>query len=406
MKNYFRNSIILAAMAVGVLTSCEDDLTAEQETPNAPYVLSLGVTSNGNTTYYVVSTDNLMEGTINAVGKGIEQNGYHDYQQGSNSIFCIGGLGLTSATTVVRGADGLLTEQGEFVFDNSLSGFCQVDQNTMVGLELPVNKESGSQLTFYTVDAKSAAILDKNTSTTVDPIDRLDWPSITGMMYSGGNLYVTYTPMNSMTFETAYTDTCFVAVYSYPDMKFVELMKDTRMGPGGSWGAYNGLMKDEQDNLYVMSNSALSNGYSQSTKHAGFLRIKKGATEFDSDYFFDFEAATGGLKPAHVAYIGNGLVFAEVSTLNPQTANDRWGDKSLKCCVIDLKNQTVTDVEGIPVHNGNGGRRFAYLNEGSYVYLPVSTPDGVYIYRTDVNTARAERGARVSTSFVGGFFSL
>lgn len=406
MKNYFRNSIILAAMAVGVLTSCEDDLTAEQETPNAPYVLSLGITSNGNTTYYVVSTDNLMEGTINAVGKGIEQNGYHDYQQGSNSIFCIGGLGLTSATTVVRGADGLLKEQGEFVFDNSLSGFCQVDQNTMVGLELPVNKESGSQLTFYTVDAKSAAILDKNTSTTVDPIDRLDWPSITGMMYSGGNLYVTYTPMNSMTFETAYTDTCFVAVYSYPDMKFVELMKDTRMGPGGSWGAYNGLMKDEQDNLYVMSNSALSNGYSQSTKHAGFLRIKKGATEFDPDYFFDFEAATGGLKPAHVAYIGNGLVFAEVSTLNPQTANDRWGDKSLKCCLIDLKNQTVTDIEGIPVHNGNGGRRFAYLNEGSYVYLPVSTPDGVYIYRTDVNTARAERGARVSTSFVGGFFSL
>ena len=398
--------MILAAMAVTTLTACEDDLAAEQETPNAPYILSLGVTSNGNTTYYVVSTDNLMEGTINAVGKGIEQNGYHDYQQGSNSIFCIGGLGLTNATAVVRGADGLLKEQGEFVFDNSLSGFCQVDDRTMVGLELPVNKESGSQLTFYTVDAQSAAILDKNTSTTVDPIDRLDWPSVTGMMYSGGNLYVTYTPMNSLTFETAYTDTCFVAVYSYPDMKFVELMKDTRMGPGGSWGAYNGLMNDEQDNLYVMSNSALSNGYSQSTKHAGFLRIKKGATEFDSDYFFDFEAATGGLIPAHVAYVGNGLVFAEVSTLNPQTANDRWGDKSLKCCIIDLVNQTVTDIDGIPVHNGNGGRRFAYLHEGGYVYLPVSTPDGVYIYRTDIATARAERGARVSTSFVGGFFRL
>ena len=406
MKNCFRNSIILAAMAVGVLTACDDDLAAEQETPNAPYILSLGVTSNGNTTYYVVSTDNLMEGTINAVGKGIEQNGYHDYQQGSNSIFCIGGLGLTNATAVVRGADGLLKEQGEFVFDNSLSGFCQVDDRTMVGLELPVNKESGSQLTFYTVDAQSAAILDKNTSTTVDPIDRLDWPSVTGMMYSGGNLYVTYTPMNSLTFETAYTDTCFVAVYSYPDMKFVELMKDTRMGPGGSWGAYNGLMKDEHDALYVMSNSALSNGYSQSTKHAGFLRIKKGATTFDADYFFDFEAATGGLKPAHVAYVGNGLVFAEVSTLNPQTANDRWGDKSLKCCIIDLLNQTVTDIDGIPVHNGNGGRRFAYLHEGGYVYLPVSTPDGVYIYRTDIATARAERGARVSTSFVGGFFRL
>ena len=115
-------SMMLLMMAAFSLTSCEDDLTAEQETPFAPYVLSLGVTSNGNTTYYVVSTDNLMEGTINAVGKGIEQNGYHDYQQGGRSIFCIGGLGLTSATAVVRGADGLLKEQGEFVFDDTLSG--------------------------------------------------------------------------------------------------------------------------------------------------------------------------------------------------------------------------------------------------------------------------------------------
>ena len=404
MKNLYILSVLL--MAALSFTSCDDDLTAEQESPNAPYVLSLGITSSGNTTYYVVSTDDLMQGTINAVGKGIEQQGYHDYQQGGRSIFCIGGLGVTSATAVVRGADGLLQEQGQFVFDSSLSGFCQVDDDTMVGLELPANKESGTQLTFYTVDAHSAAILSKNTATAVEPIDRLDWPTITGMEYSGGHLYVTYTPMNSLTFETAYTDTCFVAVYSYPDMQFVSLMKDTRVGPGGSWGAFNGLLKDETGNLYVMSNSAISNGYSQSTRHAGFLRIKSGATQFDDDYFFDFEAVTGGLKPAHVTYLGGGLVFAEVSTLCPQTADDRWGDKSLKCCIIDLINKTVTDVDGIPVHNGNGGRRFAVLHEGDYVYLPVSTPDGVYVYRTHIPTATAQRGARISTTFVGGFFKL
>ena len=155
-----------------------------------------------------------------------------------------------------------------------------------------------------------------------------------------------------------------------------------------------------------MSNSSLANGYSQSTKHAGFLKINKGETDFDTDYFFDFEAATGGMKPAHIQYIGNGLVFAEVSTITQQTVADRWGDKNLKCCIIDLKNKKVTDVEGIPVHNGNGGRRFACLKEGNYVYLPVSTNDGIYIYRTDILTCSAERGARVSTSFVGGFFKL
>ena len=304
MKNIFFHIALLTSVVT--FTSCDDNLSAEQEQPNAPYVLSLGITSSGNTTYYVVSASDLMSGTINAVGKGIEQNGYHDYQKGGNDVFCIGGMGVTSATTVVRGADGLLKEQGEFVFDSSLDGLCQVDANTMVGLELPASKERGSQLTFYTVDANTAAILDKNTSVSVDPISTFDWPSITGMEYSGGNLYVTYTPMNSNTFETAYTDTCFVAVYSYPSMQFVKLMKSDMMGPGGSWNAFNGLLKDESDNLYVMSNSAISNGYSQSTKHAGFLRISKGATEFDSDYFFDFESATGGLKPAHITYIGGG----------------------------------------------------------------------------------------------------
>ena len=404
MKNIFFHIALLTSVVT--FTSCDDNLSAEQEQPNAPYVLSLGITSSGNTTYYVVSASDLMSGTINAVGKGIEQNGYHDYQKSGNAVFCIGGMGVTSATAVVRGADGLLKEQGEFVFDSSLDGLCQVDANTMVGLELPASKERGSQLTFYTVDANTAAILDKNTSVSVDPISTLDWPSITGMEYSGGNLYVTYTPMNSNTFETAYTDTCFVAVYSYPSMQFVKLMKSDMMGPGGSWNAFNGLVKDEADNLYVMSNSAISNGYSQSTKHAGFLRISKGATEFDADYFFDFEEATGGLKPAHITYIGNGKVFAEVSTLNPQTAADRWGDKSLKCCIIDLVNKTVTDVEGIPVHNGSGGRRFVSFTEGNYVYLPVSTSDGVYIYRTDVTTAQATRGARLSTTFLAGFFKL
>ena len=404
MKNIFFHIALLTSVVT--FTSCDDNLSAEQEQPNAPYVLSLGITSSGNTTYYVVSASDLMSGTINAVGKGIEQNGYHDYQKSGNAVFCSGGMGVTSATAVVRGADGLLKEQGEFVFDSSLDGLCQVDANTMVGLELPASKERGSQLTFYTVDANTAAILDKNTSVSVDPISTLDWPSITGMEYSGGNLYVTYIPMNSNTFETAYTDTCFVAVYSYPSMQFVKLMKSDMMGPGGSWNAFNGLVKDEADNLYVMSNSAISNGYSQSTKHAGFLRISKGATEFDADYFFDFEEATGGLKPAHITYIGNGKVFAEVSTLNPQTAADRWGDKSLKCCIIDLVNKTVTDVEGIPVHNGSGGRRFVSFTEGNYVYLPVSTSDGVYIYRTDVTTAQATRGARLSTTFLAGFFKL
>ena len=120
MRRIYSKILMLAFLAASTcgLSSCEEDLTSEQEIPFAPYVLSLGVTSSGNTTYYVVSADNLMDGNINAIGKGIEQNGYHDYQMGVNNVFCIGGLGVTNATNVVRGEDGLLKEQGEFVFNS------------------------------------------------------------------------------------------------------------------------------------------------------------------------------------------------------------------------------------------------------------------------------------------------
>lgn len=397
--------VLIVCCTVAGMTSCEKENLDTEEAPFAPYVLSLGVNSHGTTTYYVVTASDLMSGNINAVGKGLEQNGYRDYEQANQTIFSIGGLGVTSATGIVRNTDGFLTEQGDFVFNNSLNAFTQMDHENMLGLELPANKESGSKMTFYTVDIDNVSITSQTTHTPVYPMDELEWPSITGMCYSEGNVYVTYFPMNPSNFETLYTDTTYVAVYSYPEMNFKTLMKDTRTGPAGSWNAFNGIFKVESGDMYVMSNSAIANGFSQGTKNAGFLRIPKGETRFD-DYHFDFEATSGGLKPAHIKYIGDGLVFAEVSTVKLQTVTDRWQDKNLKCCIIDLNNKTISDIKEIPVHNGNGGRRFSVLSDGGYVYYPVTTSEGTYIYRVDPRNATAERGAKVSTSFVGGFFRL
>ena len=110
----------------------------------------------------------------------------------------------------------------------------------MIGLELPANKESGDQMTLYTVNISDVSITSQ-VKAPVFPLNQLEWPSITGMCYSEGNVYVTYFPMNPSTFETLYTDTTFVAVYSYPDMQFKTLMKDTRTGPAGSCKTYTAI---------------------------------------------------------------------------------------------------------------------------------------------------------------------
>lgn len=205
--------LLAACLLLGV-TACEEEGLGNEETPFAPYVLSLGINSNGTTTYYVVTAPELMSGTINAVAKGIEQNGYRDYEQAGQTVFSIGGLGLTSATGIVRDANGYLTERGDFVFNSSLNAFTQMDGQNMIGLELPANKESGDQMTLYTVNISDVSITSQ-VKAPVFPLNQLEWPSITGMCYSEGNVYVTYFPMNPSTFETLYTDTTFVAVYSY-----------------------------------------------------------------------------------------------------------------------------------------------------------------------------------------------
>jgi hypothetical protein len=74
--------------------------------------------------------------------------------------------------------------------------------------------------------------------------------------------------------------------------------------------------------------------------------------------------------------------------------------------LIDLVKKTVTDVEGIPVHNGNGGRRFAVLVEDGQVYHCIESEGNSYIYRTDVATAKAVRGAKVEATFVAGIFGM
>ncbi|MBM6993944.1 MAG: DUF4374 domain-containing protein [Prevotella sp.] len=395
--------ILLGLASILSLASCDTDM-GSTEVAFQPYVLSLGITSSGTTTYYVVTAEDLADSTqtIDALGKGIEQSGYRDYQQAGQTLFSIGGLGVTSATGIQRDDEGFIQEKGNFVFTTTPIGFCQVDDNTMAAMELPTSTNKGGHLTFYSVDIQTLSLDNKITTTTVAPMDDHEWPYVTGMEYAGDKLYVSYEPMNPNTFTSDYADTSFVAVYSYPDCQFVKLMKDTRFGNIGSWNAFNGFQKDEQGDLYAMSNTSMANGFSQSPKHCGFLKIKAGDTEFDPDYTFDYQALTGQ-KVAHWLYLGNGKVFAEVTTRLDASA---WSDADLKCCIIDLVNKTSIDVEGIPVHNGNGGRRYTCFYENGMVYTAIPTTSGVYIYQTDVASATATKGAKVSANFVAGIFKL
>lgn len=405
-KQLFKTALF-SVLAIGAI-SCKKSSSGDT-TPASPtvYALGVGVTTTTATTNYVVQTSDLMNGTISLTGNGILQNGYRDYAFNSGKFYSIGGLGITDVNTITVDASNKLTTQNGLTFE--LPNNDLLDDGTgktMVGVSIPTGPTVGLRAKFYTVDVASNTIT-KRDSVPVNSIypSNRDWVFHTGLQIRGNQAFQTFYPVSATTYNTQNTDTNYVAIYNYPGFALQKIIKDTRTGPSGAFNTRSGLFKTESGDLYAVSNTSFYNGYSQSTKAAGILRIASGTTVFDANYYFNTDAATNGGKIAHAIYIGNGKLFAAVTTKVP-TLTDRWSDANLRLAIVDLVGKTITPVTNSPIFLGNGGRSFAAVVDNGKVYNAIAVNGVVNIYQTDIATATATKGATVQGTFVGGIARL
>ncbi len=415
MKTVFK-SIIAASLLV--FTSCsDDDDAAITPAPSASnFVLGVGVTdSNFNTTNFVLATDDIMSGTISLQGQGILQEGYRDYATGGNTFYSIGGLGVTDVNAYTIAPDSTLVVRDNLTFPLQIDGFRQVDEtgNTMLGISVPQDQTANAAILFYTVDIATNTIQTTGqvpfASVNPDPLNSRIFT--TGMQVSGGKLYQTFYLINQNDFNTPNTDTQYVAVYNYPDFTLDTVISDTRFGPAGAFNTRSGIFQTSNGDLYTVSNSNF--GFTQATKPAGVLRIPAGTTSFDHNYSFNTETAPNGGKIIHAIAVGNGRLFAAISSKvleGPDGTNgfgNVYSDTNLRLAIVDLNAQTITPITGAPEYTGNGGRSFAAFQDGDHVYSSIADANGVVnIYRTNLNTATATRGAQVEGTFVGGIAKI
>lgn len=415
MKYSLTKIALTAIIALGVVScSSDDDSGNDGGTPPPSgseeiYALGLGVTTSTATTNYVVQTDNLMEGSISVVGNGILQEGYRDFASGGGTFYSIGGLGVTDVNAYTLNEDEMLEEETGLTFELANNDFMDPTGagTTMLGVSLPVSPSEGLNAQFYTVDIASNTVTNE-AEVAMDAIhpSEQDWFFHTGMQVSGNRLYQTFYPVDYTTYATENTDTNYVAVYSYPDFELETIMKDTRTGPSGAFGTRSGIFSTENGDLYTVSTSSYSNGYSQSTKPAGILKINAGTTTFDEEYFFNTDEAANGGKVAHAIYVGEGKLFAAVTVVEP-TANDRWSDANLQLSIVDLYNETITPVANTPLFTGNGGRSFAAMENDGKVYYALTDKDNITnIYEIDIASASATKGAEIEATFVGGIAKM
>ncbi len=413
----FRNNLqrlltgTLVALFLLSFASCSKDDVKDIDSNNPtdqfnPYVLSLAVQgSDGNFTYYTVPYNDIMSGTLSAEGRGIEQPGYYDFTQIGNTIYSIGGLDDVDMIGIKKDtASDKLKKFGHIAFDVSVSDLKKVDKNTLVSVSM---RSSSDIITFRKIEANSITVTAEKNISEDSLFNRLkakEGVNYSGMAISGNHLFLSYYISNSETFATPYTDTARVAVFSFPELEFQKIIKDTRVGPIGGFNIKGGLIKDENGNVYAVSHSNPANGYSQSTQPSGILKIKNGDTDFDPNYFFDISAKAEGGNTAHLLYLGNGRAFAEINTATRDN-QEEWSDSPLRSAIIDLNNKEVHFIDGILEHKGNG-RRLSALIEDDNIYLPMASDNGIYIYKINTNDYTATQGAAVQANFVAGIFKL
>lgn len=405
----FFKSAILAGLMLPLISSCSDDDDKGTDNPGTEipgdrtYVLGLGVTTTEATSNYVLKTTNLMSGTISLINNGILQVGYRDFLHVGPNFYSIGGLGVNDVNVISLDASGNLSTKTGLTFDMGASDIKDVDGTgkTLLGVAVPSKPTDGLQTQFFLVDVATNKITKKYVAMNDVHPSADNWWGHSGIVVRGDKAFQTFYPINHATWATSDTDAAYVAIYSYPEFKLQEVIKDTRTGPAGAFGTRSGIFLTESGDIYTISHSGY--GYSQATKAPAVLKIAAGTTKFDAAYYFKTEDVENGGRIVHALYIGNNKLFAEVSY---GEQNGQWADAGLKFAIVDLKAKTITAVKDSPSFVGDGGRSFAAMYDDGKVYTSATVNNVRYIYQIDIATATAKRGAAIDATFVGGIARL
>lgn len=404
MKNRYALLILVFVALIG--TGCSVNDSSEEGGKETPADYTVAFTAQGSqneSTDYIFNTDSLMEGSISAEGIGIEQTGWRYMSAHGNTLFSIGYYDDNNAIAYKLDNNGNLREKGRFVFENTLDMVGYADDNTMLAMEVP--RVDFADRVLHKIDVNSVSIQSKTPLRIWE--SRKDslvaWP--TDLVVRDGNLFIPFYKLHARgDFTTPQTDTAYVALYSYPDLEFKKYITDTRMGPIGVYGCFNGMISDEAGNLYAYSSASYASGFTTQSKPSGILRINDGETDFDDSYFFNVEEAAGG-KVNFFEYVGNGKAIANIVTDDSRLwgAYDT-GNEINKLVILDLVNQTSTDVTNVPLHGGFYGS--PWLVEDGTVYMSIVTSTDAHVYAVDVASATGTQGAEIMGSELKGIYNL
>ena len=388
MKSFLRKTTFMVS-AVTVFAAVVSSCSSKSDEVEAETAQHFTIASWTQDLQYIASVPSLSEGSLTFKGKGIEANGSR-YIWHKQYVYLMN-LPQKKFIQYEMGKDGSLKEKGAILTDGVVPNYFQslniVDDNTMLVLGgLDINNGTVGwariKLSDFTIEAKGTLAV---------PYDAAK----KGVQFSVGRAFVDngklilggYFYDNE---SKSYTvDGVRALVYDYPAMNNLKVIKSTATEGGVGYDYLNSLDKDEEGNHYFVASAGKF--WTGVGGKSGVVRIKKGAADFDKDYFIDVTTPLG--KQAclmGINYVGNGIAIGTVQYEELMTSvRDRLKNVG-QLVRIDLKNKTVSLIN-TPLSPVSMVRS-PLVYKGKY-YTAISPVDAVAsIYEVDPATGAFKKG--------------
>lgn len=394
MKNTIKSTIAIALLAT-LSISCSDKDKQSIVSPKGNYVLTVSPVASTGVADYLLTAQDLESGMITTAGQGIEQDGTYRYYVTHNNKFfsMLYGQGNPGAVTVYNVVDGKLGRLSNFVTE-TVQAFAPVNEDILM-LKIP-RTMTNRLANYYRLNTNNLMLAGEGTLDVQKVASNGESAFFTWIKQVGSKVYAPYMSVQACcnaAFDTAYPDSAYVAVYSYPEMKLDKVIKDDRMSYIGRYFR-DGLALDEQGDVYAFSSAvAAKDGAITSKKPSAILRIKSGASEFDKGYYFDIEAVSAGKNITNWIYVGQGKFVVQMTT---KAEKGSYKDGK-HIGIVDVYNKSFKDVTGMPDLDKIKAVTYNnYSAKDGNAYIGVALTDAVsYVYKVNAKTATATQGLRV-----------
>ncbi len=401
MKTTFKILLSGALFSMLLLNGCSksDDPATPDTTEdtdslkNSKYVFVYSGAASGVAGTYIITADDVSQGTVSSTNNGVETDAYSFIVQ-NNKVFAQAYTDQGPVTPFGMYADGKMGIAGRVVTTFRTGVYGTMNNDTWIGGGDPRRDGVG---TLFRFDAVNLLVAGRST-TDMKAITQTGANAVwTGLFQVDNKIYMPYFKYFPPVSATApFTqgrygslDSTWVAVFSYPELKYEKTISDDRTGYVGNWFSMQGLKQIENGDVYTWSTAPEINGI-KSNKPSGIVRIKKGTEVFDKSYFFNMEEVAK-VKIARGAYIANGkflmALYAGVTT------GDISGGR-VKMAIVDVNNKTVNYIDGIPEHNQPTFKLNTYYEgDGKTIDYVFKDDSGqFYVYVINAETATAKKG--------------